>query len=179
MRQPALRYTRVAIALHWLVALLVLGQIFFGGYLELVPRGSASRGGLVNWHKSIGLTIWLLVWIRLGWRLRHAPPPASARLPAWQRGAATAVHWGLYACLLLAPLAGYIASNFSKYGVTLYGLWRLAPWGRDDKAMYQLFNGIHVFTAWTLATLVALHVAAGIYHAARRDGVMARMWPAR
>jgi cytochrome b561 len=179
VNQARLRYTRVAIALHWLIAVLVLGQIFFGWYLGDVPRGSAARGGLVNLHKSIGLTIWLLAWIRLGWRWRHAPPPPAAGLPGWQRAAATLVHWALYACLLLAPLAGYIASNYSKYGVTVYGLWRLPPWGRDDKAMYDLFRGIHGYAAWTLAALVTLHIAAAIYHAARRDGVVARMSPLR
>jgi cytochrome b561 len=173
------RYTRVAITLHWVIAVLVLGQIFFGWYLGDVPRGSAARGGLVNLHKSIGLTLWLLVWIRLGWRWRHAPPPAAASTPPWQKLAAALVHGALYACLLLAPLAGYIASNFSKYGVTVFGVWKLAPWGRDDKQLYDLFRGLHGILAWTLAVLVALHVAAAIYHAVRRDGVVARMLPLR
>src|SRR5258708_31245824 len=68
------RFTRVAIALHWLVAALVLGQVILGWWLSDIPRGTPARGTLVNIHKSIGLTVWGLIVIRLGWRLGHPPP---------------------------------------------------------------------------------------------------------
>src|SRR5258707_8416438 len=118
------RYTRVAIALHWLVAAAVIGQVIFGWYLPDIPKGSPSRAVLFNLHKSIGLTIWALVVIRLGWRMGHQPPAASASLPRWQRNAAGLSHVALYACLFIMPLAGYVASNFTKYGILLYGVVR-------------------------------------------------------
>ena len=70
-----------------------------------------------------------------------------------------------------------LASNFSKHGVLLYGTVRLAPWGPDDKAMYVVFNTVHVGASYVLVALVAMHVAAAAYHALRRDGVFQRMWP--
>jgi len=171
------RYTRVAIGLHWLVAVAVIGQVVFGWRIEDVPRGTPPFGMLINLHKSIGLTIWALVLVRLGWRMGHRPPGLSMSLPRWQRAAAAVSHLALYACLFIMPLAGYLASNFSKHGVLLYGTVRLAPWGPDDKAMYVVFNTVHVGASYVLVALVAMHVAAAAYHAFRRDGVFQRMWP--
>ncbi len=59
----------------------------------------------------------------------------------------------------------------------LFGLVRLRPWGRDDPSLYALFNGFHVAAAWVLAAFLALHLAAALYHAWKRDGVVDRMWP--
>lgn len=174
---PFGRYTGAAIALHWLVAVVVIGQIFFGWYLGDVPRGSADRGMLVNLHKSIGLTIWLLVWLRMGWRWTHPAPPLPASLPEWQRAAAAASHFALYACLFVLPLVGYLGSNFSKHGILLYGALKIPPWGPDDKGLYDLFRSMHTVAAWALVVLVCVHVAAAIHHAVRRDGVMGRMLP--
>jgi len=171
------RYTRIAIFLHWLVAIAVIGQVIFGWRIEAVPRGTPAFGVLINLHKSIGLTIWALVVIRLGWRMAHRPPVLPSRLPHWQHVAAAASHAVLYACLFIMPLAGYLASNFSKHGILLYGAVRLAPWGPDDKAIYAIFNKVHVGASYVLVAFVALHVAAAAYHAVRRDGVFARMLP--
>ena len=62
-------------------------------------------------------------------------------MPAWERTIARANHFGLYACMLIMPIAGYIASNFSKYGVKFFGVIALAPWGNDDQADLRLFHG--------------------------------------
>jgi cytochrome b561 len=75
------------------------------------------------------------------------------------------------------PIAGYLASNFSKHGILLFGLVRLRPWGRNDPSLYALFNGFHVAAAWVLTAFLAMHIAAALYHAGRRDGVFDRMWP--
>lgn len=171
------RYTRVAIALHWLVAAAVIGQVIFGWCLNDIPKGTPARGMLFNLHKSIGLTIWALVVMRLGWRLGHRPPALSTSLPPWQRIAAGVSHVALYACLFIMPLAGYLASNFTRYGILLYGVVRLPPWGPEDKVLYATFNKTHVVFSYVLVTLIALHIGAAVYHAIRRDGVFERMWP--
>jgi cytochrome b561 len=79
------RYTGTAITLHWLLALLLLGQFVFGLMLEDIPRGTPARGTFVNLHKSSGIVIGVLVLLRIGWRLTHRPPPLPATMPAWQR----------------------------------------------------------------------------------------------
>ena len=169
-------YTRVAVALHWLIAALLLGQIAFGWFLTTIARGSAMRGIYVNFHKSTGITIAALILVRLVWRLLHSPPPLPSFMPAWQRTAARANHIALYALMLIMPLSGYIASNFSKYGIKFFNAVKLPPWGVDDHRVYALFNGIHVVAAYVFVAIIALHVVAALRHAARRDRVLSRMW---
>jgi len=173
------RYTGVAIALHWLLAALVLGQIAFGWYLQDVPRGTPARTVFVNLHKSTGLTIGLLILFRLYWRLAHKAPPLPLSVPAWERIAARASHFALYACMLIMPLAGYLASNFSKFGVNYFNAVLLPPWGVDDKQLYAVFNTTHVATSYVFVTLIAVHILAALRHLLQRDGVSRRMWPAR
>ena len=175
---PCTRYTRVAIALHWLIGLAVLGQIGFGFLLDdLAPRGTPARAATINLHKSIGIVLFVLIAARLLWRLRHAPPAWPAAMPAWQQGVARFGHRALYACMLISPLAGYTASNFSKHGVRFFGL-HLAPWGPDLRHVYDALNGLHVATTWLLTALVVGHVAVSLKHAfIDRDGVFSRMWP--
>jgi cytochrome b561 len=177
MRVPE-RYTGVAIALHWLIAALIVGQIGFGWYLQTVPRKTPARTVYVNLHKSTGLTLGLLILVRLGWRLTHKAPPLPLSLPAWQRTAARTTHVALYACMLVMPTAGYLASNFSKFGVNYFNAVLLPPWGVDDRRLYVVFNTIHVVTSYILVALIAMHVGAALRHLYLRDGVFLRMWPA-
>jgi len=174
------RYTDTAIALHWLIALLLLGQFVFGLLLGDIPRGTPARGYYVNLHKSSGILIGLLILLRLGWRLTHTPPPLPAGMPRWQRRAARISYIALYGCMLALPLSGYLGSNFSKHGVKFFNLVHWAPWGPDDKTLYAFFNGTHHVAALLLALLVAIHVLAVAKHMLiDRDGLLLRMWPRR
>src|SRR5262245_22962211 len=178
-RTASARYTGVAKALHWLLALLIFGQIAFGWYLQSVPRKTPARTVYVNLHKSTGLTVALLVLVRLGWRLTHRAPPLPSSVPAWERAAARASHIALYTCMLVMPAAGYLASNFSKFGVNLFNALLLPPWGVDDRRLYALFNTIHVVTSYVFVVLISIHILAALRHLYLRDGVFPRMWPAR
>lgn len=172
------RYSRTAMALHWVIALAVLGQIAFGWYLQTVPRLTPDRTVFVNLHKSTGLVIGILILVRLAWRLTHKPPPLPAAMPAWERRAARASHVLLYVCMLIMPLAGYTASNFSKFGVKLFNRIVLPPWGVDDRAVYAFFNGLHVATSYVFVALIAIHIAAALKHLfLSRYGVFRRMLP--
>ena len=172
------RYTRTAMVLHWLIALAVLGQIGFGWYLQGIPRGTPDRTVFVNYHKSIGMVIAILIFVRIAWRLLHKPPPLPASLPLWERRAALANHALLYTCMLIMPLAGYTASNFSKFGVKFFNVLLLPPWGVDNRAVYAFFNGLHVATSYVFVALIALHLLAVLKHIAfPRHGVLRRMLP--
>jgi len=171
-------YTRTAMALHWLIAFAVFGQIAFGLYLELIPLGAPPRTAVVNFHKSTGLVIGLLILFRLVWRLTHTPPPLPESMPAWERSAARVNHVLLYACMLIMPIAGYTASNFSRFGVKLFNAVLLPPWGADDRDIYALFNGLHVGTSYVFVTLIAIHSLAAAKHLIfPRHGILRRMLP--
>jgi cytochrome b561 len=173
------RYTRTAVVLHWLIALLILGQIGFGWYLEGIPRGVPLRSIVVNLHKSTGLLLGLLILVRVGWRVGHPAPPLPGSVPAWERVAASANHVGLYACMVLMPTAGYLASNFSRWGVSFFNSVKLPPWGPDDKMIYAVLNTTHVVTSYVFVALIAVHILAALRHLAMRDGIFPRMWPGR
>src|SRR3977135_1029707 len=172
------RYSRTAILLHWLIALAVLGQIAFGWYLQLIPRGVPDRAVFVNFHKSTGLVIGLLIVFRLAWRLTHTPPPRPESMPAREPSAARLNPALAYACMLIMPIAGYTASNFSKFGVKLFNAVLLPPWGVDDRGVYAFFNGLHVATSYVFVTLIAVHMLAAAKHPVfPRHGILRRMLP--
>jgi len=174
-----LRYTSVAILLHWLIAILLLGQVALGWFLETIPRGAPLRGFYVNLHKSTGLTLALLILARIAWRIANPPPPMPSFMPLWERRAAAWSHIALYACMLGMPLSGYIASNFSKYGVKFFNVLLLPPWGVNDARVYAVFNTTHVVLSYLFVALIGAHVLAAVRHAIRGDGVFARMFPLR
>jgi cytochrome b561 len=169
-------YDRTARWLHWLVAALFLSQFAFGWWLTDIPRGTPARGFFVNLHKSMGMLLGLLIVLRIGWRLMHSPPAWPSTLARYQRVIATASHHALYVCMLLMPVSGYVASNFSKHGVKFFNLITLPPWGPDDKTLYAVFNQIHKVTAVVLFALLVLHVSAAAWHGLRRDGIFSRIW---
>ncbi len=172
----AARYDRVAAGLHWLIALWLIAQISFGFLLDgLAPRGTPSRGLIINLHKSSGMVLFVLIAVRLWWRLRHAPPALPASISAAQQRLARLGHWALYGCMLVMPLSGYIASNFSKYGVKFFGI-ALKPWGPDLPAVYGVFNQLHNVTAWLFTALIVGHLAMALKHQLiDKDGLLARM----
>ncbi|HZD19990.1 MAG TPA: cytochrome b [Burkholderiales bacterium] len=173
------RYGRVAMALHWAIALLALFQIALGWWMLDLPKSPPGlRAGWFNLHKSIGLTIGLLMLARLGWRLGHVPPPLPASLPRWQSRAARLSHGLLYAALILQPFAGYLGSSFTRYPIRYFGL-TLPHWGWDAPGLKQLCSNLHFALACLITALVALHVAAALRHLLQRDGVFVRMWPRR
>jgi cytochrome b561 len=171
-------YGRAAITLHWLVGLALLAQVVFGFLLDdIAPRNTPARAAVINLHKSFGLMLALLVIARLAWRLSHRPPAWPASLAPWQQRAALLTHRALYACMIVMPSAGYVASNFSKHGIRFFGM-TLPAWGPDLPAVYAFFNGVHVVTAWLFAGLIAVHIAAALKHAlVDHDGVLSRIWP--
>lgn len=174
-RPAAARYDRVARALHWGIALLLVGQIAFGFLLDtLAPRGTPSRGMVINLHKSCGLVLLVLIAARLAWRLRHEPPRWPAFMGLAARRAASWGHRLLYATMLALPLSGYVGSNLSKHGLKFFGI-PVPPWGPDIPAAYRFLNGMHALLALAFTALVVGHVAMALRRRLERDGVFERM----
>jgi cytochrome b561 len=178
--RAAERYGRVAIALHWAIGIALLAQIAFGFLLDdIAPRGTPARTGVINLHKSTGIVLGVFILARLAWRVRHRPPPWPADFTGARGRLATLGHRALYACMVGMPLSGYVASNFTRYGVRFFGT-PLPPWGPADPRLYAVFNGLHVALGFALTLLIAGHVAVAIGHALRdRGALFARMLPAR
>ena len=167
-------YSRFAVALHWLLAAALFAQLALGWWMIDLPKSPPGlRAGWFNVHKSVGLTIALVVLVRVVWRATH-PVAAHAALPAWQRQAARLNHAALYLCMLAIPLSGYLGSTFTRHPVRYFGI-VLPDWNRDWPAAKELMSALHYAGVWLFTGLLAVHIAAALWHWRKRDAVCARM----
>ncbi len=179
----ASRYTVVAMVLHWLLGLAIVGIFVLGAYMVDLPF-SPSRLKLYNWHKWAGITFLMLTVLRLLWRVTHRPPAlpvaVADAMPAWQTRAYHATHHLLYLLFFMVPLIGWAYSSAAGFPVVLFGQIPLPDFVGPDKALAELIKPLHELFAWGLAGLVALHVAAALkHHWIDRDGLLLRMMPGR
>ena len=171
-RSPG-RYTGVAIALHWIVALLIVVNI---GLAWTWPNvGEDSVRPLINNHKSIGITILALVTMRLLWRVTHRPPALDPQLSPWERRLAHVVHVLLYVVMFVMPLSGWIMDSAYKDAATHPNLYfGLFEWPRigwitaldpaTKKWVHDTFGAVHGLTGDAIYALVALHIAGALKH---------------
>jgi cytochrome b561 len=163
---------------HWLSAALVLTALGLGIYMVQLVHDPAERFELTQTHKSIGITVLVLTFVRLCLRiLTNAPKPEPAAQLVWL--AARVAHIFLYALLLVMPLSGWLMATTTPVRVPtfVFGLVALPYPLSPDLATYRIAHTIHVVSAIFLASLVVLHVAAAIVHAFLwQDRTLARMW---
>ncbi len=172
------RYSGVAVAFHWLLALMIVTSFCVGLYMADLPM-SPTRLKLFNWHKWAGVSILALSALRLLWRLAHRPP-ADLPAPRWQRQAAHAAHWAMYALFFAVPLVGWAYSSAAGFPVVLFGVLPLPDFVSPDKALAHAIKPWHGDLAYVLAGVVVLHVLAALQHQfIARDGLIRRMSWAR
>jgi cytochrome b561 len=170
------KYKPIAMLLHWLMAVAIIGQAGLGVWMGDLAKGTPERAYYFNLHKSIGLVIALFILWRIVVRLKNTPPTLPP-MPNWERIAAKTSHYLLYACMILLPLSGYLASNFTKYGIKFFG-YQIAPWGPENKTVYEVFNTAHSITGNVLIAIIVIHVLAAFKHwLIDKDTVMQRMLP--
>ena len=177
------RYTRTAMLLHWVLGLALIGVFCVGIYMADLPF-SPQRLKLYNWHKWAGITILALSALRLLWRVTHRPPalPTAVQdaMPAWQRLAHHGTHGLLYVLFFAVPLIGWAYSSAAGFPIVFLGLWQLPDFVPVSKELAEAIKPWHQYTAFAMAALVALHMAAVIKHQlVDRDGLAARMLPGR
>lgn len=170
-------YTRIAIVLHWLVALAIFCAFPLGIYMHELPL-SPTKLQLYSYHKWIGISALLLVAIRLGWRIGHRPPPMLPGMPRWQEIVAHATHHGLYLLMLAVPLSGWLMSSALGFSVVWFGVIPLPDMVGKDTQLGELLKGVHMALNFTMLALILIHVAAAIkHHVFERDETLARMLP--
>jgi cytochrome b561 len=172
-----LRYTRTAIALHWLTALLVVAAFPLGVYMADLAL-SPLKLKLISYHKWLGVTVFLLLLLRLAWRIGHVPPPLPDSMPLWQRQAAHGLHLVLYLLLFAIPLTGWLMSSAKGFQTVYLGVLPLPDLIAKDKALGDGLRQVHEMLNLTLLVLLLAHVAAALkHHFIERDGILARMLP--
>jgi cytochrome b561 len=157
-------------------AALVIAQIGWGWWMQEIPKQPVGpRADAFNLHKSVGLTLLVLMIVRLAWRLAHRPPPMPP-MPAWNVRLAHANHAVMYGALFALAIGGYLGSAWSGYPVKFFGL-TLPAWSGAHPLLKDYASDVHLAVAWLLAVAFALHVGGTIKHAlVDRNGMLGRMW---
>ena len=167
----------VSIALHWLTFLMVAGMAVVGLWMTELAT-SPFKIQVYALHKSFGLTVLGLTALRLLWRLFSGRPHAVPGSPRWQDRIAALTHGALYALLVAIPLSGWWFNSASGFGLRWFGLVALPKLGGFDPQLKQLARETHETLFFILATLVAVHAAAALWHHYRlRDRTLSRILP--
>ena len=174
------RYSLTAIALHWLLGLVLVGMLGMGMYMTGLPF-SPQRLKLYNWHKWAGVAFLALSLLRLLWRVTHRPPDlpvaVAQAMPGWQKAAHHGTHHLLYLLFLVVPLIGWAYSSAAGFPVVFLGLWQLPDFVPVSKELAAAIKPWHKIGAITLGALALLHIGAALkHHWIDRDGLLARMW---
>ena len=170
---PAERYNSIARALHWIIAVLIIGNIA-GGLLHDALEDVVN---LMPIHKASGMTVLALSVVRIAWRLTWRAPAHPAGMSALDVLAAKATHLVFYGLMLAMPLTGWIMSSAGKYPLSWFGLFDLPklPVTRED-VLYGIAHDGHELLGWLFAALAVLHIAAALrHHSLLRDRVLERM----
>jgi cytochrome b561 len=179
------RYGSVAVTLHWLIALAIIGMLILGKYMADLPNSDPSKFDLIQLHKSFGISILALSVLRLVWRLVNKVPPLPAQMPTWERYAAHASHFLLYVLMIGIPLSGWAMVSASPLGIPtiwfgqfeiphLPGLQGLA----DQRATEDQLKEVHELLGNLMIALLLIHVGAALkHHLWDRDDVLTRMLP--
>lgn len=177
----AMRYSTAAVVLHWLIAALLLTQVYVGFTFHDMPRGP-ERGEWFTWHKTIGVTILILALIRLSVRLMRKPPPYPADVAPWRASAARWLHRFLYLMLILLPVTGLVAvSDGAREGlVEIKGGLSVPAVPGVSEDTGEASGEVHEILVWATIVMLVGHVLAALYWQFLDRGEVAnRMWPFR
>lgn len=178
MTTDSARYTGTAIALHWLLAILIIATFALGLTMTGMPGITPTKLKYFNWHKWLGVTIFALAVVRALWRLAHPAPPLPATLPAWQKQVSAATHFLLYVLIFAVPLSGYFYSLAAGFKVVYLGVLPLPVLIEKNLELKPILEAVHFWLNMAMAALVALHIAAALkHHFIDRDDILRRMLP--
>lgn len=174
------QYDRVAMALHWVIALTIIALLVFGTLMTI--EGFPNRFVLYQWHKSFGIVILFLSVFRLIWRLTHRPPPLPDDMKAYEKAGAKLTHIGFYVLMIGMPLLGWAMVSASRFPIPTE-LFYLIPWPDmpgvpESDAVEGRLKLLHEIGGKLMIALLVLHVGAALkHHFVNKDGVLARMVP--
>lgn len=176
------RYSKVAISLHWLIALMIIGLLIVGFVMGEIDKANPLKYQLYQLHKSFGITVLALSLLRLVWRLTHRTPPLPPESKRWEKAIAHLTHFGFYGLMIGLPLVGWLGVSTSplKIPTMIFGLFQLPhlPFFQNTPgASHQLFE-LHETMAYILIGLLCLHAGAALkHHFMLKNDVVLRMTP--
>jgi len=169
------RYSKGAIILHWVMAVMIIGNLAGGLLHDLVPNDAGQRTAVMGLHKSFGLTIIALALLRIGWRLANPPPALPHYFTSGERLLAGATHIAFYLAMLALPFSGWVMADRNDRPLSYFGLTDVPKLG-VGKPVAEQAGEVHELLGWMMLALLALHVLALIKHyVLDRDNLLIRM----
>ena len=167
------KYTKTAIALHWIIALLIIGNAVLGQLFNHISDDNIRTA--IDTHKSIGITVLGLVIMRLLWRATHQPPTLPASHARWEIMGAKIGHAALYVLMIALPISGWMHDSAWKdaaaHPMSLFGL---MPWPRiamiatiepiSKEHLHDLFGAMHTWFGYVLYGVLTLHISGALKH---------------
>ena len=167
-------YGLIAILLHWLMAILLIGLLALGLYMVRLPI-NLEKLQLYGWHKEYGILALILVMIRLGWRLANTTP--RLLLPLWEKIAARTVHWAFYGFMLAMPITGWVITSAAGLPVSFFGLVVLPNIVSPNAGLMKLFQEFHEWLGYGLIATIVLHTSSALkHHFINKDNILRRMF---
>lgn len=170
-------YSAPAVALHWILATLIIGNLAFGLYavsLELSPQ----KLRLFSYHKWVGVTVLILAAARLLWRLRHAPPALPDSMKPWEKRVALGAHTLLYVFFFASPLSGWLFSSATGFQTVYFGVLPIPDLLSRNREWADVLRVAHRWLNYSMAAVIFLHTAIALkHHFVDRDDVLTRMLP--
>jgi cytochrome b561 len=177
LRNSNERWGPVSQALHWLIVILILVMAYLGLTMVDLPT-TPHKIFVYMLHKSVGITILVLVALRLAWRLYAGTPGTLPGFPTWQSRIASLMHAALYVLLFALPISGWIVNSSTGFPLRWFNLLNLPAIAAKSESLHAIATTVHETLFWTLAVLALGHAAAAIYHHLfQRDETLARMLP--
>ena len=177
-------YSKTAKILHWLIAIGIFGMFALGWFMSDLPKEAPKQIaydlfnlGVYTWnlteeisprtfyfnlHKSIGVTIFALILIRILWRTTHRPPALLSSYKAWERKLASGAHHLLYLLMVALPISGIIMATYSKYGIKWFGVPFIK--GLDNNPMRELFEEVHEIIGLIILLVIIVHIIGALKH---------------
>lgn len=166
--------------LHAIMAVIILSLLGVGLYMTSLTDSVSYKYDLYFWHKSFGLTVILLVCVRVWVRLRSTIPAAPQGIPQWQKKLAVLTQGLLYVFMFFVPVMGYLLSSTypKSHGVSFFGL-AIPDLTAKSEFWSEIFGELHEVGAYLLLALIALHVLGALKHRfwdKPENNVLNRIW---
>jgi cytochrome b561 len=176
-RNSSLHYGIISISLHWLAAVAVFGLFALGYWMVGLTYYSSWYKVAPDIHKSVGVLLFLLMAVRLSWRMLNPPPPALPEHGPLTRIASKLGHAFLYLGLFVLMISGYLISTADGRGISVFGWFEIPasltslPDQGDNSGL------VHRYLAWTLVIFAILHGLAALkHHFIDHDRTLLRMF---
>lgn len=172
------RYSALNQAMHWVTALCMFAILPLAWVMTNAKGGTPLQHATYNWHKTLGVFVFLVTVFRIVWRFIDRPPPYPRKVAAWDRALARVAYLLFFGVLIWMPVTGFIDSAYDGYPIKLFNLISTPEIFPKNQRMADLFAALHAFGQWPTYGLIVLHLTAVAFHLIwRKDGVLGRMLP--